>query len=135
MSAQYLQAVQQNDQRVNAVLKHLGVTVDDIAPGQAELRMTAKSELTQGAGVLSGGVLATLLDETMAHAVLTQNEAGQRTCTVDMHVTYYRVAKVGDDLICRGYVTKRGKRMVFVDAVASCNDKEIAKSTASFMLF
>jgi uncharacterized protein (TIGR00369 family) len=134
MPRSYLDAVRQPGQTVNNLFTFLGIVVDAIEPDRAVLRLPFRPELTQGAGMVAGGVLATLLDETMAHAVLGGNEPDQRTTTVDLSVSYLRAVKPGSDLTCEARVIKRGGRVLFVEATASSDDREVARATASFLL-
>ncbi|XXJ21484.1 PaaI family thioesterase [Desulfovibrio caledoniensis] len=134
MPQSYLDAVRQPGQTVNNLFTFLGIVVDAIEPDRAVLRLPFRPELTQGAGMVAGGVLATLLDETMAHAVLGGNEPGQRTTTVDLSVSYLRAVRPGSGLTCEARVIKRGGRVLFVEATASSDDREVARATASFLL-
>lgn len=130
----YLDEVQRTDQTVNPLFAFLGMEMLEIGPDRATFRLAIKPELIQGGGMAAGGILATLLDETMAHAVLAGNKKGQYTTTVDMNVCYYRPVNKSDTLICQARVNKRGKRMVFVEAVAQNNEHEAARATATFLL-
>jgi len=134
MPTTYLDAVRRPGQTVNNLFAFLGIEVDAIEPERAVLRLPYRPELTQGAGLVAGGVLATLLDEAMAHAVLGGNAPGQRTTTVDLSVSYLRAARPGADLICEARVVKRGGRVLFVEAVAESDGREAARATASFLL-
>jgi acyl-coenzyme A thioesterase PaaI-like protein len=70
----------------------------------------------------------------MAHAVLGGNRPGERTTTVDLSVSYLRAAKPGSDLRCEARVVKRGGRVLFVEASALSDDREVARAKASFLL-
>ena len=134
MPKQYLEAVKRPDQSVNPLFAFLGLEVITLDPDRAVLRLPCRPELIQGAGMVAGGVLATLLDETMAHAVLAGNRPGERTTTIDMSVSYLRPVNVGDTLECEAEVKKRGGRVIFVEACARVASKEVARATASFLL-
>jgi len=134
MVNEYLRAVREPGQAVNALFAFLGVEVVAIEPGRAELRLPVKPELTQGARMAAGGVMATLLDEAMAHAVLAGNRDGELTTTVDMNVSYLRAAGQGAVLDCEARVIKRGGRVVFAEATLSADGREAARATATFLL-
>ncbi len=70
MPEKYLEQIRLPEQSVNPLFHHLGIKVVELAPDKATLRLFIKPELIQGAGNAAGGVLAALLDEAMAHAVL-----------------------------------------------------------------
>jgi len=134
MPKAYLEAVRQQDQTVNHLFAFLGLQAEAFEPDRAVLRLPFRPELTQGAGMVAGGILTTLLDETMAHAVLAGNQPGQQTTTVDLSVSFLRAVKPGSDLVCEARVVKRGSRVLFVEASASSDNREVARATASFLL-
>lgn len=134
MPQNYLDQVQEINQSVNPLFAFLGVEVVEISMDRAVLRLPIKPELIQGGGVAAGGILATLLDEAMAHAVLSGNDKGKFATTVNMNVNYFRPVYKHADLICEARVTKRGKRVVFVEAIATNNGHEAACATASFLV-
>ncbi len=134
MPHSYLDAVQAPTQKVNPLFAFLGVEVVSIAPDRAVLRLEVKPELIQGAGMAAGGILATLLDEAMAHAVLAGNKPGELTSTVDMNVSYYRPVNKHTTLTCEARVTKRGSRVVFAEAIIRHNGHETARATGSFLM-
>lgn len=134
MPHEYLDQIREPGQTVNPLFTFLGIEVVDLTPDRATLHLLVKPELIQGAGVGAGGVCATLLDEAMAHAVLGGNNPGELTSTIDMNVSYFRPVSRGDLLTCRARVAKRGKRVVFAEAVVSVDGNEAAKGSASFMI-
>lgn len=134
MPQEYLKKIKLPNQTANPLFNHLGIEVVCIEPDKATLCLTITKELVQGAGVAAGGVIATLLDEGMAHAVLGGNPQGQVTTTVDMNISYYRPAKRGDTITCKATVSKRGGRIIFVQATATTEAGEIAHATGSFLV-
>lgn len=134
MPQQYLESVSQFDQTVNPLFTFLGIQIIELAPDKAVLELVIKPELIQGAGKAAGGVLATLLDEAMAHAVLSGNAPGQFTTTVNMNVSYYKPVQQNDTLICTANVTKRGSRIAFTEATITIDSTPVAQATASFMM-
>ncbi len=137
MPKAYLEQVCRPEQSVNRLFNHLGVEVVAIGPDCARLRMRIKPELIQGAGLVGGGILATLLDEAMAHSVLAGNAPCEQTTTVDMTVSYLRPVNDGAQLLCEARVIKRGRRVVFAQAVIRREDEpgepETARATATFL--
>lgn len=134
MPQEYLKKVHAPDQAVNPLFAFLGVEVVEITSDRAVLCLSIKPELVQGAGFAAGGILAALLDETMAHAVLGGNPPGQLTSTVDMNVSFLRPVNKHAELVCEARVTKRGKRIVFTEAVVRSGGHEVARATASFLM-
>ena len=144
MPQTYLEAVCRPGQTVNPLFAFLGITVDRIGPDEVRLCLTVKPGLIQGAGRTAGGILATLLDEAMAHVVLAGNLPGQATNTVDMNVSYLRPVAEGASLLCLAQVLKRGSRVIFAEAEvldlgqagadSADEGRQAARSTATFIL-
>ncbi|ADU61178.1 MAG: PaaI family thioesterase [Pseudodesulfovibrio sp.] len=144
MPRNYLEKVCCPDQKVNPLFAFLGIEVEALQPERARLRLHAKPDMIQGAGMVAGGVLATLLDEAMAHAVLAGNAPREKTTTVDMNVSYLRPVAVDTVLICEARVIKRGKRVAFAEAVIrdlgsnlenqAGPGQEAARATATFLM-
>ncbi|AGW12549.1 PaaI family thioesterase [Megalodesulfovibrio gigas] len=132
MSA-YLEAVVRPEQHVNPVLRHLGVVVSRLDREEAVLACAVTPSLTQGAGVLAGGIIATLLDEAMAHAILAR--LGEvRIATVELSVRYFSPVRSGDDVAARAWVYREGARLITVEAELMRNAETLAaKAVATFM--
>ncbi|BBD08110.1 PaaI family thioesterase [Desulfovibrio ferrophilus] len=135
MPEKYLEAVVHADQAVNPLLTTLGIEVLSAGEGQAVLRLPYDRKLLQGAGVVGGGVLATLADEAMAHAVLSTLNNGRVTATVDMSVRYLSPAGAGEDLRAEAVVIRRGSRVIFTRAeIVDSQGLAVASADASFLV-
>ena len=124
MTKSYLEAVRESGQTVNPLFAFLGARLVAAAQGEARIVMPVTRQMTQGGGVVAGGILATLADECMAHAVLSLLEPEQNTATVEMNVRYLRPAEPdkGGELVARAEIVKRG-RLLHV-ASATVHDAE-----------
>lgn len=129
----YLDAVVRPDQHVNPVLRHLGVVVSRVNRDEAVLACTVTPALTQGAGVLAGGIIATLLDEAMAHAALAR--LGEvPIATTELSVRYFAPVKSGDSVLARAWVYREGSRLVTIEAeLVRAPEILAAKAVATFM--
>ncbi|MFV0348098.1 MAG: PaaI family thioesterase [Halodesulfovibrio sp.] len=133
--SEYLAAVLNEPQTVNPILRHLGIRVEHAQDGAATLRLEAGKDTAQGAGMVSGGVISTLLDEAMAHAVLSGQKELRPIATVDLHVQFISGARPGSVLVCDAEVVKNGGRIAFVRAQANTPDgRLVATATASFIV-
>jgi uncharacterized protein (TIGR00369 family) len=137
MPQQYCNDVRKPGQTVNPLFAFLGVGVAAIADGSAELTLPLRPEFIQGAGVIAGGILATLLDEAMAHAVIGSLAENQATATIQMSCRFLRAVSATDcDKTLRAEATlaKRGRRIAFAEATAFLDKDPIAKAEASFLI-
>jgi uncharacterized protein (TIGR00369 family) len=77
-----------------------------------------------GVGVVHGGMLVTLLDQTISLVAWAANE--QQPCTtihLDTHFVAPSVA--GDFIVARGEVVRKTSSLIFLRGELSVNDKQI----------
>jgi uncharacterized protein (TIGR00369 family) len=137
----YLKKVVEPGQEVNQLFRFLGVEVESISAEEAALRLAVKKEHMQGAGVLAGGLIATLLDEAMAHVAIAAmlslgaKEPGRSTATVDLNVRYLKPVRAGDTIRARAWILKPGKRLLNIEAeAANAKGELVAKASAAFII-
>ena len=91
----------ENKLRVRVTRKHRdGVTVD----------FPLKPELMNGAGVLHGGVIATVADEAAWHALIHAYKGKRPMTTTELKINYLRPI-VGKKMTARAYVVRAGKTL------------------------
>lgn len=93
----------------------VGIELDELRTDYARVRLPFRPELEQPAGVVHGGVLATLLDTVVVPAIGTGYDGPRAFATVSMSVEY-RAAVTGSDLVAEGWVERRGRSIVFCRA-------------------
>ena len=134
MFSSYLDAVRRPDQTVNPLFAHMGMIVETLEQGRAVLALPFRSGFHQGAGNVAGGVQALIMDEAMAHAVLTTLADGEQTVTMDLHMRYLAPAR-NEDLRAEAKVVRRGGRVVVVEGeVTGGSGMTVSLATASFLI-
>ncbi len=110
----------------------LGMRVE-YAPAEAICRVTLADTFQGWAGIAHGGVVATLLDEIMAHAVLHFVGHG---VTASLELRYLQPVPLGRELLVRGEVVEKGGRLVKArGSVALTEDgSPLARGEARFVL-
>lgn len=81
--------------------------------GTIEVAFNAREAFVNPAGVIQGGFLAAMLDETMGLALVAGLNPGDFAPTTDLHVQFLRPARPGR-LTGRGHVVRRGKDVGFL---------------------
>lgn len=81
--------------------------------GTIEVAFTATQDFLNPVGVVQGGFLAAMLDNTVGPALVATLSPGEFAPTTDLHVQFLRPALPGR-LIGRGHVVKRGKAIGFL---------------------
>lgn len=134
MSQAYLTSVMAAGQGVNPLFRFLGVNVVKIEPDETILHLPFRQDFIQGGGVVAGGVIATLADETMAHLVLANLRNGQKTATIEMNVRFLRPVFSGD-IRAVATVVHRGGSVISTQAVIyDKKERLVAKAGASFFI-
>ena len=83
-------------------------------------------------GVLHGGIIATLLDETMAKLA---QRLGYRALTASLDIRFKNVAKTSEPLYVNAEVVRFTKKLIYAKAVASRgDDSAIAEAQARLMI-
>lgn len=135
MSREYLDALRRGDLQVNRLFVFLGVEMVTLEPEECILGLAVRSDFLQGAGVMPGGISATLLDEAMAHVVLAGLQNGESTATVELSVRFLASVAAGEHVTAQARPLKRGARIVTVEGELLKEDGTLAaKGTGSFIV-
>ena len=110
--------------------KMIGMRLVNLRPGEAEIEIEMRDELRQPAGLLHGGVTATLIDTAMAFAVITLLGEGERASTIDLTVHYLRPHTEGK-FTCMAKVVRGGKRILTVSADVFNEQKKLIATAIS----
>jgi uncharacterized protein (TIGR00369 family) len=103
----------------------------DGAKGTIRVRFTAKPEFTNPIGVVQGGFLAAMLDDTLGPALTATLEPNQFAPTLELKVSFINPAKPGS-LIGEGRVVSRGGSVAFLAGELRTEDGVlIATATAT----
>ncbi|MSO15210.1 MAG: hypothetical protein CK521_07205 [Acidimicrobium sp.] len=101
------------DQDANFAV-YLGFVVEEVKRDYARMRLPARLEMNQPAGIMHGGAIASLIDTTVVPAV--GGPYGNNSfVTISMNVEYL-TAVADEDAVCEGWITKRGRTIVFCRA-------------------
>jgi uncharacterized protein (TIGR00369 family) len=88
------------------------VAVDPDA-GTIEVTFAASEQFLNPAGVIQGGFVAAMLDDTLGPALVATLGPDQFAPTTDLHVQFLRPARPGQ-LTGRGRVVRRGRDVAFL---------------------
>jgi uncharacterized protein (TIGR00369 family) len=101
------------DQDTNFAV-YLGFVVEEVKRDYARMRLPARLEMNQPAGIMHGGAIASLIDTTVVPAVGGPYE-NNSFLTISMNVEYLS-AVADEDAVCEGWITKRGRSIAFCRA-------------------
>jgi uncharacterized protein (TIGR00369 family) len=111
----------------------LGIELDGVE-GAAQGRIRFGPEHQGALGLVHGGLLATLIDETMGAIV----HGGRVTrVTAEMTVRYRRPTPIGTDLVCRAHIGDAdGRRFTILATItaADADDEVLVEGEAVYVL-
>ena len=92
----------------------VGIEVEELRLDYARMRLPWRKELNQPQGLMHGGAIATLIDTVVVPAIGTSYAEPRPFSVIEMSVRYLGPVR-REDLVAEGWVTRRGKRVVFCD--------------------
>jgi len=96
-----------------AAMRTLGVTMERIAPGEVELALPFRADLTQQHGFLHAGIVAAVVDSACGYAALSLMEPGVAVLSVEFKVQLLAPA-TGAWFRARGQVVRAGRTLSVV---------------------
>jgi molybdopterin converting factor subunit 1 len=109
----------------------LGMRPLHAEPGHMRFEFEATELFLNPGGVVQGGFVTAMLDETMGPAALSQLGPGHMIPTLELKVSFLRPVRPGR-LVCDGRVVQMGKSVAFLEASLADDDGNlVAKATAT----
>lgn len=99
--------------------KALGMSIEAIGPGYAQLRMTVREDMLNGHATCHGGLIFTLADSAFAFAC---NACNRVTVALGGQVTFVEPARLGEVLIAEAIEQSRTRRTGVYDVEVSTED-------------
>jgi uncharacterized protein (TIGR00369 family) len=92
------------------LLVTLGARLGRVAPGEVEIHLPFREDLSQQHGFLHAGALTSIVDTACGYAALTLMPAGAAVLTVEFKVNLLAPGK-GEAFVARGRVLKAGRTL------------------------
>lgn len=114
--------------------KWLRGKVLEVEEGALAAEFTVREEMTNPARTLHGGVAAGILDDIIGGAVFTLNMETFFT-SVNLNVDYLAPAKIGDTVIARARVVRKGRNIIHAEgSISHIDGKLIAKGSSNLVV-
>jgi uncharacterized protein (TIGR00369 family) len=114
----------------------LGMTLDDLGDGMAEISMPYDERLVGDprTRVIHGGAVSALMDTCGGAAVMTHASAPVGTATIDLRIDYMRPATPGQRIRAHAICYNITRSVAFVRATAFDEDqaRPVATATGAF---
>jgi len=117
-------------------METIGASLTSVAPGEVEIELPFRGDLTQQHGFLHAGIVTTIVDSACGYAALSLMPSDSGVLSIEYKVNFVSPAP-GKRMIARGRVTKPGRTITVcagdVFAVADGNEKLVATMLATMM--
>lgn len=113
---------------------HVGVTVDEAAPGRSRCTLQIQEFHRNPSGVVHGGAIFTLADTAMGAALMASLEEDFLCATVEIRLGYFKPVFDGP-MTCDAVVVNKGRTLSSMEASIFVNEKLVAKAGATFAIF
>jgi len=118
--------------------RSLGVSLESVDGEALTLRLPYQRDLVgdPDSGLLHGGAITVLLDQTMGISCVCSDAAPPSvTPTLDLRIDHLGVAPPGRDIFATARVYRATRRVLFVEGTAWCEspDRPIARATGSWV--
>ncbi|MGA8145098.1 MAG: PaaI family thioesterase [Candidatus Acidiferrales bacterium] len=112
------------------LMRHLGAEISALVPGECEIRLPYREELTQQHGFFHAGVTAAIADTACGYAAYSLMPSNYSVLTVEYKINLLAPA-AGELLIARARVVRSGKtlKVCTADVFASKDGKETLCAT------
>lgn len=120
------------------VMATIGAELTRVNPGEVEIELPFRADLTQQHGFLHAGIISTALNSACGYAAYSVMPADAAVLTIEFKINLLAPGK-GERFLFRGQVTKPGRTIVVADGQAYAYDGEgearmIATMTGTMMV-
>lgn len=120
-----------------AFMRLIGAEIVHLAPGEIDIALPFRDDLTQQHGFFHGGAIGTLADNAGGYASLTLLAATDSVLTVEYKLNIVAPGE-GERLVARGRVVRPGRRVVVcradVHALRAGRERHCATALGTFMV-
>jgi acyl-CoA thioesterase len=116
----------------NPFVKFMGIRVPRLGQGYARFVLPFRPELANSIGLLQGGVIAALADETVAFALYSLVRKGETINTVEMKINFLGAVKEGE-VEAEAHIAKRGRTISLGEFTVRQGERLVAKGLCTYI--
>lgn len=92
------------------VMATIGARLLSVAPGEVEIELPFREDLTQQHGYLHAGIVAAVVDSACGYAAMSLTPAGAEVLSIEFKLNLLSPAK-GERFVARGAVKRAGRNV------------------------
>ena len=108
-----------------AFMATIGARLERVAPGEVDIALPFRTDLTQQNGFLHAGVVTSVVDSACGYAALSVMEPGADVLSVEFKVNLLAPAQ-GAEFLARGRVVRSGRTLVVVSGEMRAGETVVA---------
>ena len=116
----------------NPFIKFVGIQVPQLGRGYARFVLPFKPDLANSIGLLQGGVIAALADETVAFALYSLVKEGETINTVEMKINFLAAVQEGE-VEATAHIAKRGSTISLGEFEVRQGERLVAKGLCTYI--
>jgi uncharacterized protein (TIGR00369 family) len=113
------------------LITFLGASPEDPDDPSAGLSMVITDHALNAAGVLHGGVIATILDLAAYLAVLPTLGEAEQAVTHSFSASYLSVTTAGETVVAKGSVLRRSRHLAFTSVSMTSDERLVAVASVT----
>ena len=113
--------------------KHVGIVMQSSGAGRSLARVIVGPEHMNLHGAVHGGVVYSVVDQTMGAATYSVMAPEELCATIEIKVVYLAAVREGV-IECESRVLHKGKRVVALESDVKVGDKLVAKALGTFAI-
>ena len=114
------------------LMQLIGARIVKLAPGECEIEIPTRPDLTQQDGFMHAGIVTTILDSSCGYAAYSLMPSGSRVLSVEFKVNLLAPAK-GEMIHATARVKRSGRTLTVCTADAFADDTICATMLATIM--
>jgi uncharacterized protein (TIGR00369 family) len=118
------------------VMETIGARLSRVAPGEVEIELPFREDLTQQHGYLHAGIVAAVVDSACGYAALSLAEAGAEVLSIEFKLNLLSPAR-GERFVARAQVKRAGRNVTVcagdLYALEGASEKTVATMLATMM--
>ncbi len=114
------------------LMRTLGAELTRLLPGEVEISLAYREDLTQQHGFIHAGIIATLADTACGYAAFSLMPAEAAVLTVEYKINLMSPA-VGEHFLARGRVIRPGKTLSVCTAEVMAHQRGQVKTVATVL--
>jgi uncharacterized protein (TIGR00369 family) len=119
------------------LMRTMGAVLERVAPGEVDIRLPFRADLTQQHGFLHAGTLAAIADSACGYAALSLMPVDAGVLSIEFKINMLAPAK-GDAIVARGKVIRAGRTIMVcradVYSLLGAEEKLVAAMQGTMMV-